>query len=75
MWSDGSVRYNDILKQSTTGGSQPVASFINLLNIPAVSIRIPNPDNYIHGPNENINVQNFIEGVKISLGILTEPYE
>lgn len=65
----------NIIKASTTGGSQPISSFINELNIPAISVRIPNPDNNIHGPNENININNFKEGILICLSILTSKYE
>ncbi|GHB62338.1 hypothetical protein GCM10007390_15180 [Persicitalea jodogahamensis] len=55
-----------------TGGSQPMATFIETLELPAVSIRIPNPDNNIHGPNENIRIGNFREGIKMCLAVLTE---
>ena len=57
----------------TTGGSQPIAPFINTLGIPAVSIRIPNPDNSIHSPNENLRLGNFLEGIVSCLAILDEP--
>jgi acetylornithine deacetylase/succinyl-diaminopimelate desuccinylase-like protein len=62
-----------IVNMRTTGGSQPMAPFIKTLNIPAVSIRIPNPDNSIHGPNENLRLGNFREGIISCLAILTEP--
>ncbi|MBL7871094.1 MAG: M20/M25/M40 family metallo-hydrolase [Cyclobacteriaceae bacterium] len=61
------------VKQRTTGGSQPIESFITTLNIPAVSLRIPNPDNNIHAANENLRVGNFVEGIQMCLGILTQP--
>lgn len=60
------------VKVRTTGGSQPIAPFIQTLNVPAVSVRIPNPDNSIHGPNENIRVGNFFEGIETMVGVLTE---
>ncbi len=63
-----------IIKVSTTGGSQPIAAFINTLNIPAVSLRIPNPDNNIHAPNENLKLLNFKEGILQCLGVLNEPF-
>lgn len=62
-----------IVNMRTTGGSQPMASFIKTLDVPAVSIRIPNPDNSIHGPNENLRLGNFREGIISCLAILTEP--
>ena len=63
---------NEFVKMRTTGGSQPIAPFIQTLNIPAVSVRIPNPDNSIHSPNENIRVGNFLEGIETMVGVLTE---
>ena len=59
----------------TTGGSQPMAPFINTLGIPAVSVRIPNPDNNIHSPNENLRLGNFLEGIISCLAILDESLE
>jgi acetylornithine deacetylase/succinyl-diaminopimelate desuccinylase-like protein len=59
----------------TTGGSQPIAPFITELGIFAISVRIPNPDNNIHAPNENLRLGNFHEGLKMCLGILTQPYD
>ncbi|TMM53255.1 M20/M25/M40 family metallo-hydrolase [Maribacter algarum] len=63
------------IKMRTTGGSQPIAPFIATLSIPAVSIRIPNPDNNIHSPNENLRIGNFLEGIITCLAILDEPIE
>jgi acetylornithine deacetylase/succinyl-diaminopimelate desuccinylase-like protein len=64
---------NNYIITRTTGGSQPIAPFVNQLNIPAVSIRIPNPDNNIHGPNENLRIGNFTEGIASCLSILQTP--
>ena len=61
-----------IVHMRTTGGSQPIAPFIQTLDIPAVSIRIPNPDNNIHGPDENLRLGNYREGILTCLAILTE---
>ena len=49
-----------------------MAPFIESLDVPAVSLRIPNPDNNIHGPNENIRVGNYKEGIEMVLAVLTE---
>ncbi len=62
----------NIVNMRTTGGSQPMAAFIETLGIPAVSIRIPNPDNNIHSPNENLRLGNFLEGIETCLAILVE---
>ncbi|MEN2282085.1 M20/M25/M40 family metallo-hydrolase [Algoriphagus sp. SE2] len=63
------------IKTRLTGGSQPMAPFINILEAPAVSVRIPNPDNNIHGPNENIRIGNYLEGIQTCLGILTQTFQ
>ena len=63
------------IRMQSTGGSQPIAPFISVLGIPAISVRIPNPDNNIHAPNENLRLGNFHEGLKMCLGILTRKYE
>lgn len=64
---------DQVVNMRTTGGSQPMSPFITTLNIPAVSIRIPNPDNNIHSPNENLRLGNFLEGIITCLAILDEP--
>ncbi|MCB0666310.1 MAG: M20/M25/M40 family metallo-hydrolase [Saprospiraceae bacterium] len=56
----------------TTGGSQPMSPFIEAMALPAVALRIPNPDNNIHGPNENLRIGNFLEGIQSCLAVLTE---
>nr|WP_299173254.1 M20/M25/M40 family metallo-hydrolase [uncultured Allomuricauda sp.] len=63
------------IRMQSTGGSQPIAPFISELGIPAISVRIPNPDNSIHAPNENLRLGNFHEGLMTCLGILTHKYE
>jgi acetylornithine deacetylase/succinyl-diaminopimelate desuccinylase-like protein len=62
-----------VANMRTTGGSQPIAPFVRRLNVPAVSIRIPNPDNNIHAPNENLRLGNFLEGIMMCLAILNQP--
>lgn len=66
---------NRYVELKMNGGSQPIAPFITTLNIPAVSVRIPNPDNNIHAPDENLRLGNFIEGIQTCLAILTQPLE
>lgn len=60
------------LKVRATGGSQPMASFIETLHVPAVSLRIPNPYNNIHAANENIKIKNYEEGIKMCIALLTQ---
>jgi acetylornithine deacetylase/succinyl-diaminopimelate desuccinylase-like protein len=63
------------VKTRLTGGSQPMAPFINILGVPAVSVRIPNPDNSIHAPNENIRIGNYLEGIQTCLSILIQSFD
>lgn len=63
---------DQVVNMRTTGGSQPIGAFINTLKVPAVSVRIPNPDNSIHSPNENLRIGNFLEGIEACLSILTQ---
>lgn len=63
------------VSMQATGGSQPIEPFISTLGIPAVALRISNPDSNIHAPNENLRLGNFLEGLKMCLGVLTRNYE
>ncbi|MBL7875878.1 MAG: M20/M25/M40 family metallo-hydrolase, partial [Cyclobacteriaceae bacterium] len=69
---DRTFGQDQYVKQRTTGGSQPIESFITTLNIPAVSLRFPNPDNNIHAANENLAIGSFLEGIQMCLGVLTQ---
>jgi len=76
-WLDRGMSFvfgNNYIKTRQTGGSQPMAPFINILGAPAVSVRIPNPDNNIHGPNENIRIGNFKEGIQTCLSLITQQF-
>ena len=70
----GKVFGKKVVNMRTTGGSQPIAPFVKTMDVPAVSIRIPNPDNSIHAPNENLRLGNFLEGIMMCLAILNEPH-
>ena len=61
------------IRLRTTGGSIPIAPFVNELDIPAVAVPTVNRDNNQHSPNENIRWGNYIDGIKTIYAILTEP--
>ncbi len=64
----------DPIQKRISGGSLPIAPFVEALdNIPAVTVVTVNFDNNQHGPNENIRLGNFKEGIKTALAIFTEP--
>lgn len=63
---------NEPVKLRILGGSLPITPFINALDIPAVIVPTVNPDNNQHGPNENLRLGNYRDGIKIMIAILTE---
>ena len=63
------------IKVRTTGGSIPIAPFVNTLGIPAVSVPTVNLDNNQHSPNENVRLGNYVSGIATFIGILAEPYQ
>ena len=52
------------------GGTVPIAPFVKALKIPAVIVPLVNNDNNQHGPNENLQVWNFTNGIHIFLAIM-----
>ncbi len=56
-----------------SGGSIPIAPFVNTLGIPAVTVPTVNRDNNQHSPNENIRLGNYRDGIKTMISILTTP--
>ena len=60
------------IKIRISGGSLPIAPFVDALKVPAVTVVTVNSDNNQHGPNENIRLGNFKEGIKTALAILTQ---
>jgi len=61
------------VRKRMSGGSIPIAPFIETLQFPAVTVPTVNADNNQHSPNENLRVGNFVEGVRTFAAILTEP--
>ena len=55
-----------------SGGSIPIAPFVNTLNIPAVTVPTVNRDNNQHSPNENLRLGNYRDGIKTMIAILSE---
>ncbi len=53
------------------GGSGPLYPFVMLLGLPVVSSGIGNPDGRVHAPNENVRVEDFINGTRHTARILS----
>ena len=54
------------------GGSLPEYVWTKILGIPAFVVPYANHDEQNHAPNENIEVDRFITGIKIGAALLTE---
>ena len=65
----------DVIQIRTTGGTVPIAPFINELKIPAFIVPMVNPDNNQHSPNENLKIGQLAYGIKAFYGILTSGME
>ena len=61
------------IKIRQTGGSIPIAHFINALGVPAVILPTVNPDNNQHSPNENLRLVNYFNGIKTFLILFVTP--
>ncbi len=55
----------------TSGGTVPIAAFIDALGFPAVMLPIVNFDNNQHGENENLRVGHFFRGITTFAAVLT----
>ena len=62
-----------LVKIRIMGGTVPISSFINELNIPAIIIPMVNPDNNQHSPNENLKIKNIKYGIQTFYNILKTP--
>jgi acetylornithine deacetylase/succinyl-diaminopimelate desuccinylase-like protein len=55
----------------TSGGTVPIAPFIEALGFPALSVPIVNFDNNQHGENENLRLGHFFRGITTLAAVLT----
>jgi acetylornithine deacetylase/succinyl-diaminopimelate desuccinylase-like protein len=46
------------------GGSGPLYPFVDVLGVPVVAAGIGHPDSRVHAPNENIDRDYFVKGIK-----------
>ncbi len=59
-----------MLIQPMSGGSGPNHAFIHHLNVPVATAGVGYPDSRAHAPNENLVIDNFVDGVKHTARIL-----
>ncbi len=77
-WLENTIKdtqTDTIVKIRIMGGTVPIASFINELNIPAIIVPMVNPDNNQHSPNENLKIKNIKYGIKTFYKILSTPLD
>ena len=55
----------------TSGGTVPIAPFIEALGFPAISVPTVNFDNNQHGENENLRLGHFFRGITTMAALLT----
>lgn len=59
-----------VLKPSA-GSAGPYALFYEKLNLPYIAVPYANPDENNYAPNENIKVENFLNGTKVSTRVFS----
>lgn len=64
----------EVVRIRIMGGTVPIASFINTLDIPAFIVPMVNHDNNQHSPNENLKIGQLTYGVTAFYKILTIPF-
>ena len=62
----------DPIKIRIMGGTVPITTFINGLDIPAVIVPLVNADNNQHSPDENLRVGNITNGIRTFISILLQ---
>ena len=73
LWLENIVKKEfkeDPVKVLIMGGTVPIASFVNELDIPAVIVPMVNPDNNQHSPNENLRIGHLQYAMRLFGAIL-----
>lgn len=60
------------LIEPINGGSGPVHVFIDALGVPVATAGVGYPDSKVHAPNENIRVEDFVNGARHTARIVME---
>jgi acetylornithine deacetylase/succinyl-diaminopimelate desuccinylase-like protein len=61
-----------VVRVPMLGGSVPMRTFADALNMPIVGVPLANYDNNQHAANENLRLQNLWDGIDIYSGLLTD---
>jgi acetylornithine deacetylase/succinyl-diaminopimelate desuccinylase-like protein len=57
--------------EPSAGGSLPTYVFTRVLNLPAFGVPYANADESNHAPNENLELDRFISGIKTGAAMIT----
>jgi acetylornithine deacetylase/succinyl-diaminopimelate desuccinylase-like protein len=60
-----------IVQKRTSGGTVPIAAFIEVLGFPAIGVPTVNFDNNQHSPNENVRLGHFFDSIVTFAAIFT----
>ncbi len=66
-----SVWDGPIVQKRTSGGTVPIAPFIEMLGFPALGVPTVNFDNNQHSPNENVRLGHFFDSIVTFAAIFT----
>ncbi len=61
----------EVVRIRISGGTVPIAPFINELKIPAFIVPMVNPDNNQHSPNENLKIGQIAYGIQAFYSIFS----
>ncbi len=65
------VWHGPIVQKRTSGGTVPIAPFIEVLGFPALGVPTVNFDNNQHSPNENVRLGHFFDSIVTFAAIFT----
>jgi acetylornithine deacetylase/succinyl-diaminopimelate desuccinylase-like protein len=66
----GEAQGEDPLIVPALGGSLPDYVFTKILSVPAFLVPYGNPDQANHAPNENMEIERFVNGIKTTIAML-----
>ena len=66
---------DEVVQIRTSGGTVPIAPFVNALKIPALILPMVNADNNQHSPNENLRIGQISYGLRALTRLLSTPLE
>ena len=66
---------DEVVQIRTSGGTVPIAPFVNALKVPALILPMVNADNNQHSPNENLRLGQLSYGLRALHRLLSTPLQ